>query len=550
MRRCGEKTRLLPSTLDLNCLITEQRVYCMQKNMNLNKEQYQSLCKICDSILTAPDSRIERVAISWLHVIREHPIFMANYVDLFQSDKSVSANVRKWRRIFRHWAGWIRQLLVSIRADGQSWFGPKNLHVNIDVLFVSHLLNPSHAGNDDDFYFGELPYGIAAHGYSAALALINHSGQPARHFADKWNGSVVQRVVLSDSLSFLKEISLCWRLKMESLRLKKLAKNEGLGLKRHVLVRASEEALSSASLATLRMAMQIGALAANLKPKVIVVIHEGHAWERVALAAVRRAVAGVRCIGYQHAALFRLQHAIRRNLSSEYNPDHILAAGTISKTHLERAPGLDGIPVSVLGSNRNLKKRTINQAGFTDPNRREHSDYPSCLVMPEGYLIEYKTLFNFALACAEIAPQIHFIFRVHPILSFDSVKEQNKKFRELPENVELSNMELEHDFARCRWLLYRGTTAAVQATLFGLRPIYLELPGELTVDPLYELKDWRLVIRSPEEFIQAVKIYPCDKEKDLQEAYQKAYDYCSRFYCSLNDAALVKELSAFARKKE
>lgn len=167
--------------------------------------------------------------------------------------------------------------------------------------------------------------------------------------------------------------------------------------------------------------------------------------------------------------------------------------------------------------------------------------------MPEGYLMEYKTLFNFALLCAKVAPQINFIFRVHPILAFDSLKKKDKRFRDLPKNVELSKTTLEHDFARSRWLLYRGSTAVVQATLFGLRPIYLELPGELTVDPLYELKDWRLVIKTPEEFIQAVERYRHDN--DLQEAHQKAYDYCSQFYSSLNDNALLKELSGCKGKK-
>lgn len=509
------------------------------QNINLNKEQYQSLCRVCDSILTAPDSTIERVAIPWLHVIREHPVFMANYADLFRPEKAAFANLRKWRRGLRRWLGCIRQILLSIRADGRMWFGPKELPGDIDVLFVSHLLNASHAGNDDDFYFGRLPYGIGAHGFSAALALINHSGLPAGNFADKWKDSAVQRVLLSDSLGLREELSLYRRLRKESFRLRKLARNDHPGLKRRVLVRASEEALSNWSLATLRMATQIASLAADLRPKAVVVIHEGHAWERVSLAAVRSVLPGVRCIGYQHAALFRLQHAIRRNLSAEYNPDHILAAGSVSKKHLESAAGLNGIPVSVLGSNRNLKKQPVGQTGY--------SVHPACLVMPEGYLSEYKTLFSFALACAEIAPQIRFVFRVHPILSFDAVKGQDKKFRELPKNVELSNMTLEHDFSRCRWVLYRGSTAAVQATLCGVRPIYLELSGELTVDPLYELKDWRLVIRSPEELIQAVKIYPDDK--DPGKEYQIAYDYCSRFYCSLNDAALVNELAILTGKK-
>ena len=41
---------------------------------------------------------------------------------------------------------------------------------------------------------------------------------------------------------------------------------------------------------------------------------------------------------------------------------------------------------------------------------------------------------------------------------------------------------LEDDILRCRWALYHGTTAIVHAVVAGLRPIYLQLTGEMTID--------------------------------------------------------------------
>ena len=38
--------------------------------------QYLALCEACDRVLLAPDATIERVAVPWLHVIREHPVFL------------------------------------------------------------------------------------------------------------------------------------------------------------------------------------------------------------------------------------------------------------------------------------------------------------------------------------------------------------------------------------------------------------------------------------------------------------------------------------------
>ena len=493
-------------------------------------------------MLLAPDSTIERVAIPWLHVIREHPVFLVNYVDLFEPANGLKEIVRKWWRVFRRKAGWLRQILMSLLADGKPWFGSEDLSSGIDVLFVSHLLNPSQAGQKDDFYFGGLPNEMVERGHSTLIALINHSGQAAVHLADKWNGSSVPRVILSGSLRFLEEAALRRRLKKESLRLRKLAEKGEPGLSRRILVRASEEALSSGSLTALRMASQFGTLADKLKPKAIVATHEGYAWERMAFAVARSVHPNVRCIGYQHAALFRLQHAIRRNLAPEYNPDQILTAGIVSKDQLQHAHGLKGIPVSVLGSNRTFKGDIINSEYRMHPSQVLPSDNLACLVIPEGIESERNLLFEFSLACAQASPDIQFIWRLHPIVTFKTLLAQNPKLRHLPKNIVLSRATLEDDIARCRWALYRGTTAIVKAVAC-LRPIYLQLPGEMTIDPLYELKDWRLVIRTSEEFIQAIHIDSDDKNGGLKKIQQEAYTYCERFYEPFNVAALVKALS-------
>ncbi len=505
----------------------------------MNEEQYRSLCEACDRLLLAPDSTIERVAIPWLHVIREHPVFLANYVDLFEPTKGGKAIVRKWLRVFRRRAWWFRQILRSLQADGRQWFGPDQLPRGIDALFVSHLLNSSQAGQSDDFYFGGLPNEMVAKGHSVVIALINHSGQSASHLADMWKESLVPRVILSGSLQFLEEVALRHRLKTESLRLRKLATREDHGLARCVIARASQEALSGGSLTALCMASQIGALVTKLWPKAIVVTHEGHSWERVAFAAARKSFPGVRCIGYQHAALFRLQHAVRRNLALGYNPDQILTAGTVGKAQMERAPGLNGIPISVLGSNRAFKGATINGGLPIHPDKVDQLDKPACLVLPEGIASECHFLFEFSMACAQSCPEIQFVWRLHPIVTYESLAVQNQKLRTLPRNIVLSQATLEEDIARCRWTLYRGTTAVVPAVVAGLRPIYLQLSGELTIDPLYELEVWRTKVASVSEFIQVIRS-DVDACNGFTEAdFDLARRYCESFFLPSDVGVLI-----------
>lgn len=504
----------------------------------MNEEQYREICEVCDRVLQAPDSTFERVAIPWLHVIREHPVCLTNYVALYEPAKGYKRFVLKKWRVLRYRAHWYRQLLISLLADGRRWFGPEILPGEIDVLFISHLLNPSQAGQTDDFYFGVLPMELLARGHSALVALINHSGHNGEHLAEKWSGSSVPRVILSGSLRFLEELAFHRRLKGESQQLRKLAKKGDSSLAQRILARASEEALSGGSFKTLRMASQIGNLVAKLKPKIIIVTHEGHAWERVAFASARSAFPGVRCIGYQHAALFRLQYAIRRNLAREYNPDLILTAGTVSKAQLERTPGLDGIPISVLGSNRTFKGATINGVHPMQPDQAEHSVNSACLVLPEGIASECHLLFEFSLACAQAYPEIQFIWRLHPLITHESLATKNQRLRKLPPNIVLSQATLEEDIVRCRYALYRGTTAIVQAVVAGLRPIYLQLPDEMMIDPLYKLKGWRIYVKTIEDFRCVIRRDQDRLMRDSASEFSFAEGYCSDLFKPLNPSAL------------
>ena len=276
------------------------------------------------------------------------------------------------------------------------------------------------------------------------------------------------------------------------------------GLLRSVAARAATEALSGATTANLRLHHQISSLVRTLKPKALVVTHEGHAYERIAFHAARSAIPNIICIGYQHAAIFQLQHAIRQLLAPKFNPDHILTAGTVAQRQLRNSETLAGIPISILGSPRSTKTTTHSSNQPSPLAYETNSARPACVVVPEGIESECNTLFAFALECALALPNINFIWRLHPIVSFKTLLKRNRRLTKRPTNIELSDKTLEEDIARCRWALYRGTTAVVQAVMGGLSPIYLQIPGEMAIDPLYEIDKGKFVVRTPAEFVTVV----------------------------------------------
>ena len=48
----------------------------------MTSNQYKKICECCDSLLLSNETSDERVAINWLHVIREHPIYLKEYKNL------------------------------------------------------------------------------------------------------------------------------------------------------------------------------------------------------------------------------------------------------------------------------------------------------------------------------------------------------------------------------------------------------------------------------------------------------------------------------------
>jgi len=491
----------------------------------VNEQQYKQVCEACDTVLRAPDSSIECAAIPWLHVIREHPLFLNQYEGLFDTPSRYN-----FMKVLRSAGGWMLHLWRALRHR-QAWFGPQTFSQPADVLFISHLLDSSSAGKPVDFYFGDLPEQTRAAGYNVVVAMIDHSGSASSKLADSWSAPSVPRVLLSNSLTFHEEISIWWRFKRESGRLKKRAQSYGPGLLKKVFLQAAVEAMSGSARSTLRLFRQVSQLTDRMKPKVMIVTFEGHAWERIAFAAAREASPGVRCFGYQHSTMFRLQHAIRRKLQARFNPDCVFTSGPVSKMQFLEAPDVGGVTLAVLGSLRSSAlKAAHDKAGHAQINPmafRQPTD--SCLVLPEGIVRECEILFRFSIHCARLMPGISFVWRLHPLVKFDGLLAANSDFQNLPANIELSHMTIEEDISRVRWALYRGSSAIVAAASVGVRPVYFDQFDEIRTDPLYQLNQWRKYVSTPADMSA---IFDLDSTDSLesQEERAAAIQYCQSLY--------------------
>ena len=493
----------------------------------LSEEQYVDLCETCDHLLLASDASSERVSIQWLHVVREHPVFLKNYEDIYFP--VYFRILTKYVRKIRNWIHLFYSFLKNWKNESKLWHESDILPNQTDILFISHLTNVDHAGKKEDFYFSKLPEQLHESGCSVVIALLNHSNYPAESIASIWAQSAIKylpRVIFSKFIGFSKEKNIFKRLKLESNRLIKQASLEKPQLVKKVLSRASDEALSPESRMILRLSEQMGALVSQIQPKVVIITHEGHAWERGVFHAIWKANPDILRIGYQHAAMFRLQHAIRRKLAKQFNPDQILASGQISKGQLENSQGLNGIPISLLGSYRYVKPMARNYNEIFKLN--------TCLVIPEGIVEECNILFEFSLDCALRLPDTKFIWRLHPQIDFKQIDNNNGRFNNLPANIIISEHNLEDDILQSSCVLYRGSSVVIQSVVYGLKPLYVRIKGEMIIDPLYEVNKGREIIESVDEFVQIFNI------KQDRKIVKSLTEYCNKLYSPLN-LSIIKD---------
>ena len=488
---------------------------------NSPKKRYSKICNACDSVLLGCNSRFEIVAINFLHVIRGSTTTLQRYAYLFNNELWVSRIIRYHYLFMKNIMSILYNFMRSIFYRTQRFNDTPH---NVDFLFISHFTGVQKGSiYYQDSYFGDMVNQLCQNGKSSVVAYINHTKNKDVIFQKK---SGVLSILLSNITSFSNLIKIYQGVFTTHKSLRK----GNNSLRSKVVKQARISVLSTSTVRNLIIADQVGSIIERYSPNCIITTYEGHAWERLMFAVARSINPDIKCISYQHVPLFKFQHAIRRNLGRQYNPDVILTSGRVSATQLKSIDELHKVQISVIGSGRNI---------ISESNSLSHPrgfDVVSCLVVPEGTIDECNVLFEFSLRCAKNNRDINFIFRLPPMININLLIKRNKKFRNLPDNITISEVSLLKDILRSNVILYRGSSVVIQGVVFGLKPIYLRVNNELTMDPLYEITDGREIVSSIEEFEHSLS-----KNIDTN-IKEKLVSYCKDMYTPLDIGVLENVL--------
>ena len=468
----------------------------------MNEKKYEKLCKVCDELLMIGGQKLSVIAIPWLHVLRYHPVLLKKYTNLFVDKPLLQLWLINAITILRGFAHFV----TSVFNQGSDIKYLDMKHKKVDFLFVSHILNENQAGCYEDFYFGSVPALLADQGKTVLIILLNHSNNSSKRLSNKWDKNQVPRAILTKKVSPWNGILIYGQMLIAFFQIRAFKRHSKNSFTQKVASIASVEALSSGTFANIRLELQIAEIIKNYSPLNLIVTYEGHAYERMIFHAAKRINADICCIGYQHSALFKLQHSFSRLLKSHFNFDVLLTPSILFKERLLYENKIKGVVIDVLGSNRGI--------GLIKKSIDRNVNY--CLV-------------RFSLEVARENPNLYFIWRLHPAINFAKLKKSNLIYDIIPSNIILSNESLEYDISRCDSALYRGSTAIVKAVAHGLLPIYFKTSrDEPTIDPLFFFKDGKVEVTTPNEY---KKIFKSTNSMYLNNPqFQMAINSCKNFF--------------------
>lgn len=393
-------------------------------------------------------------------------------------------------------------------------------------------------GFKEDFYYGDLQRRLGLRGARILFLYAYPRGagwNGPRLRSDEQTGQLHELALLPLSAP-VRFVFSQWR---TSLRLGRIAR-EVSGLESRVATQAMLDCLSRQQLlpglsdSIFRRAMEIW------KPRAVLTLYEGHAWEQLAWSAVKQVNPDCKIIGYQHTALFPHQLSmLRPSGASRFSakPDVVLCLGSLTARMLQPAhPNSRLIPFGT------FRKTARVPEGISPSPRRK-----TMLVLPEAHAEEMTLLFRTALRAAEMLPDHRFILRCHPILPSPQKQVRLSLGRNpgsVP-NLEVSyGRGVEEDFARSSVLLYRGSSSVLYAVRYGLKPVYLRDSSLPDLDPLAGLAEWKEEAAGAEELTEILRCYASRDPSPLEYEWNVALEFVRSYAIPVDDSSLDRLVEA------
>ena len=404
-------------------------------------------------------------------------------------------------------------------------------NLNVDFLIVSHFLQYESFHREEDKYFGKIIEHLKVN-HNIFLVQNNWSKTNNKKIFKKFFSKKCHqnRLLIGKVLDIKSEIKIYFKLlKYFFLTIKKaylINKN----YKNQMLYHAVD-IFNPSSVRTLRITHSIDILINQINPKYLITSFEGHAWEKLIYEAAKRNNNKIICVGYLHGGLFPDQLGVKKTKLHQFNPDIILTCGKSSYNQLIEYYANSNTKIFNIGSNR-----ILNRSNY---KKNEYFKKYSFLVLPDGSKDEFSKIILFLKSCIDYPTNLSFYVKLHPNMNINQIK-NNFNFLNTP-NIIFSTDLIENLSKECVFVLYRGSTAVVEAISFGLLPIFLNDLGNNNLDFIKSLNNFDRSIKGPKDLINTINKYKSSKR--LNQIVKENNIFARSIYSPLKFKDLDKILS-------
>jgi hypothetical protein len=227
----------------------------------------------------------------------------------------------------------------------------------------------------------------------------------------------------------------------------------------------------------------------------IVITFEGNAYESCLYHEISRRFPEIEFILLQHAPVTPKHIGIRNQLG------RVLDNATIGTSGYYTARIFQG---EITDTNFN-KIEVFGSTKFRSPQTQIPRKLAKiCLIAPEGIQSAVEEMLDLSLILASEMQDVHFVFRVHPVLG-DHLEKLKTLHKSKFDNFEISTKSIEEDFIRSGVCIYRGSSVAIEGAAFGVIPIYFCKEGETGRDPIYLDNHGNFQTNEPRQVIEKIR---------------------------------------------
>lgn len=240
---------------------------------------------------------------------------------------------------------------------------------------------------------------------------------------------------------------------------------------------------------------------AGVRPRFLIHLFEGDAWEKVLAFAARRHLPETRVVGYDNMNMSRLALSLypaQAELGRRPLPDRIVTNGPAFHNVLLT----EGMPPDLIRVGCGLRHADLWDVSRPRPVRA--GERAVVLVAPEFLLNRATELVEKAVEAFGGDARYEVVVKYHPLtdrtavegLSAEAARHGNVVFSE----SKIGELLLEADL-----MLYTYSSVGYEALAQGVPPVFVQSETDLDLDQLEPFADLRLAARTPEELRAAAR---------------------------------------------